>query len=347
MKILVRDNEGEVIFKNLENECIKCETNCVSIGGGVDCSNNPNDEIRQGKIISNRGSFFLCCNRFETKTTKLFRNKLEMLVYSIPTLKKIKEDIYLKTKQLEQDKYQRIVHNLKTINAQSIQEQFNLIPQDILAENYPDQLRYVENVISENPEKAAITFLRLAKNNSSIKTEFVTHEKLSIENPVLSNNNHNIKNVILNVFHAFSLEFKAKNVLVDIFSENKHITFDYDTIRVAFYHMFHNATKYIKPRSILKIECIHNSNLCIVVFKMESIHIEESELEKIFEDNYSGVRVVQKNKQGAGIGMGLIKKALELNNSTIEVKAGKEIERRQKVDYSQNEFLITFTKNVN
>lgn len=346
MKILVRDNKEEIIFKNLDDQCILCEENCNIIGVVFKCPNS-NDETRQGKINSNNGSFFLCCNKSETKSTKLFWNKLEMLIYSIPTLKKIKEDIYLKTKQLEQDKYQRIVHNLKTINAQSIQEQFNLIPQDVLAENYPDQLRYVENVISENPEKAAITFLRLAKNNSNIKTEFVTHEKLSVENPILSLNNHNIKNVILNVFHSFSLEFKDKKVRMEIFSESKHLIFDYDTVRVAFYHMFQNATKYIRPNSIMKINCQDYKDSFSVIFKMESIHIEESELAKIFEDNYSGVRVVQKNKQGAGIGMGLIKKALELNKSSIEVKAGKEIDRRQKVDYSQNEFHISFSKNVN
>jgi hypothetical protein len=344
MKILVRDAQKEIIFKNLDNVCLKCEKDCENEGTIFQCPVNITTETRQGKRVSSNGSFFLCCNKSVAKTTKLFKEKLEMLVYSIPTIKEIKEKVYLKTKQFEQDKYLRIVHNLRTINAQSIQEQFSLIPQDVLAENYFDQLRYVQNIITENPEKAAITFLRLAKNNSSIKTEFVTHEKLSIENPVLSVNKHNIRKVILNVYHAFSLEFKDKNVRLEIFSDDKTITFDYDTIRVAFYHMFHNAAKYIKSHSVLKIECIDEISLIYVIFKMQSIHIEEFEILKIFDDNYSGVRVVEKNKQGAGLGMGLIKKALELNNFTISIKAGKDIEKRNKVDYSHNEFRIAFKR---
>ncbi len=342
MKIVVRDSQGEIIFKEANNICLKCEKGCNSEGVIFLCPNNKTEETRQGKKISTHGSFFLCCNKSVAKTTKLFREKLEMLIYAIPTIKEIKDDVYLKTKQLEQDKYQRIVHNLKTINAQSIQEQFSFIPQDVLAENYPDQIRYVTNEINRNPEKAAITFLRLAKNNASIKTEFVTHEKLSIENPILSVNNHNIKNVILNVFHAFSLELKSKNVRMEIFSIKKHLSFDYDTIRVAFYHLFHNSTKYIKPNSVLKIDCIEGIDTFSVLFKMESIHIKESEISKIFEDNYSGIHVVEKNKQGAGLGMGLIRKALELNNASIEVRAGKEIEKKHKAEYSKNEFVITF-----
>lgn len=342
MKILVRDAQKEIIFKNIAGTCIKCEKECDSEGAIFQCPVINKDEMRQGKRISSHGSFFLCCNKSVAKTTKLFKEKLEMLIYSIPTIKEIKEDVYHKTKQYEQDKYQRIVHNLKTINAQSIQEQFSLIPQDILAENYNDQIQYVKSEIQKNPEKAAIVFLRLAKNNASVKTEFVTHEKLSIENPVLSVNNHNIKNVILNVYHAFALEMKTKKVTLDVFTTKKHLSFDYDTIRVSFYHLFHNATKYIRPNTILKIECKESTDSFLVFFKMESIHIEESELEKIFEDNYSGVRVVEKSKQGAGLGMGLIKKALELNNATIEVKAGKEFEKKNKIDYSKNEFIIAF-----
>lgn len=344
MKILVRDAQKEIIFKNLDNTCLKCEEECKNEGSIYSCPVNRDIEIRQGKKQSNAGSFFLCCNKSVARTTKLFKGKLEMLVYSIPAIIETKEKVYLKTKQLEQDKYQRIVHNLRTINAQSIQEQFSLIPQDVLAENYPDQLRFVQSIIVENPEKAATTFLRLTKNNSSIKTEFVTHEKLSVENPVLSVNKHNIRKVILNVYHAFSLEFKDKGVGLDIFSDNITLTFDYDTIRVAFYHIFHNATKYIKPQSVLKVECIDRIESIFIIFKMQSIHIEESEILKIFEDNYSGVRVVEKNKQGAGLGMGLIKKALEINNSKIKVLAGKEIERKNKQDYSHNEFVIDFKR---
>jgi len=256
MKILLRDSNNNVFFENLDSQCFSCEENCNSEGNIFTCPIFTGDEYRQGEKVNNNGTFFLCCQRSEAKTTKLFKEKLEILIYSMPTLKRIKEDIFYKTKHTEQEKYEKIVHNLRTINAQSIQEQFSLIRQDLLADNYNDQLQFVTEEIKNNPEKAAIVFLRLAKNNAAIKTEFVTHEKLSVENPTLSISDHDIKKVILNVYHAFSLELKNKKVTINIFQTKRKLSFDYDTIRLAFYHLFHNASKYIKPNSILKIDYI-------------------------------------------------------------------------------------------
>lgn len=342
MKILLRDSNNIVFFDNLDPQCFSCEEQCNSDGTIFKCPIYTGDEFRQGKKINSSGAFFLCCQRLEAKTTKLFKEKLEILIYSMPTLKKVKEDIFHKTKRTEQEKYEKIVHNLRTINAQSIQEQFSLIRQDLLADNYSDQVQFVTDEIKKNPEKAAIVFLRLAKNNAGIKTEFVTHEKLSVENPTLSISNHDIKKVILNVYHAFSLELKSKKVTMDIFQIKKKILFDYDTIRLAFYHLFHNAAKYIKPNSIFKIDFLEIDGVPTVIFKMDSIHIMDNELNRIFDDNYSGVKVKEINSQGGGLGMGLIKKALELNNATIEIIAGKNIEKKNKFEYSKNEFIMMF-----
>jgi len=342
MKILLRDSNNNVFFENLDSQCFSCEENCNSEGNIFTCPIFTGDEYRQGEKVNNNGTFFLCCQRSEAKTTKLFKEKLEILIYSMPTLKRIKEDIFYKTKHTEQEKYEKIVHNLRTINAQSIQEQFSLIRQDLLADNYNDQLQFVTEEIKNNPEKAAIVFLRLAKNNAAIKTEFVTHEKLSVENPTLSISDHDIKKVILNVYHAFSLELKNKKVTINIFQTKRKLSFDYDTIRLAFYHLFHNASKYIKPNSILKIDYIERDGFPTVIFKMDSIHIMDIELIKIFEDNYSGIKVKEKNSQGNGLGMGLIRKALELNKASIEIIAGKIIEKKNNFEYSKNEFIITF-----
>lgn len=216
---------------------------------------------------------------------------------------------------------------------------------DLLAENYTDQVDYITNIIKNNPEKAAAVFLRLAKNNASIKTEFATHEKLSIENPVLTISTHDIRKVILNVFHAFSLEFKNKKVDLEIFQTKKKLNFDYGTIRLAIYHMFHNSNKYIKPKSRLYIELNDDSNFTTIIFKMASIQVMPDEVNKIFEDNYSGIKVKEKNYQGNGLGMGLIKKALALNNATIEINPGVDVEKINKIEYAHNEFIFRFYQN--
>ena len=74
---------------------------------------------------------------------------------------------------------------------------------------------------------------------------------------------------------------------------------------------------------------------------MTSVHIGKDELEDIFKDNYSGKKI-RENLKGSGLGMGIIKKALELNDANIEVFAGDEIEKINKDEYSKNQFIIKF-----
>jgi len=261
-----------------------------------------------------------------------------ILINTTPAIKNLYEEVRIKGLE----RYEKIVHNLRTLNAQSIQEQYSFLSQDQLTDNYQNLLEFVTKAINDNPEKAAIAFIRLAKNNANIKTEFAAHEKLSVVNPILSKNRHSVRKVILNVYHSFYLDFKEKNVTVFIFNSEKKVVFDYETIRLALYHLLSNISKYIKRNSNLQIGIKDSEGEFSIFFDMESIHIEKDEVQKIFEDNYSGIKVRAANKQGKGLGMGLIKKALTLNDATIEVIPGDGINTKNKVDYSNNKFIISF-----
>ena len=100
------------------------------------------------------------------------------------------------------------MHNLKSLNAQSVATQSLFIPQNPNL-SYRSLFDIVEEKVQLEPREATLTLLKLAKNNYHIKTEFTTHEKLSFENPVLFKQNHNIKAVILNVYHSFDIEFRG------------------------------------------------------------------------------------------------------------------------------------------
>jgi light-regulated signal transduction histidine kinase (bacteriophytochrome) len=339
MRILIRDIEKNIVFENLDSQCYSCEQKCTTEGHLCKCPASPEKELRQGKLTSQNGSFFLCDEKTFAKTTNLFKEKLGILVNTTPAIKKLYGEVQSKG----QERYEKIVHNLKTLNAQSIQEQYSFISQEQLADNYQNQLALVVDEIKKNPEKAAIAFIRLTKNNANIKTEFAAHEKLSVENPVLSKSKHSIRKVILNVYHSFDLDFKDKDITVLIPDFEKKLIFDYETMRLALYHLFGNASKYIKRNTTLKIDGNEIEQRFLVTFDMDSIHIEQDEIDKIFEDGYSGVKVkATTNRKGTGLGMGLIKKALHLNDATIKVVAGNNIEAKKKVDYSNNKFIISF-----
>lgn len=338
MKIMLKDSQGEVIFENLAQHCSDCESKCNTDARVMKCCVFPDEERRIGKVSNDKGVFFLCGNRSIAKTSNLFKEKLHILVNTTPTI----QEVYKQVQAKGQERYEIIVHNLRSLNGQSIQEQYNLIPQDLLVKNYQNQIEFVTKEIAQNAQKAAFVFLRLIKNNMDIKTEFAAYEKLSVENPVLSKNRHEIRKVILNVYHAFSLEFHTKKIFLTVEDSEKKLVFDYDTIRIALYHIFGNASKYMKPNSKLMVSFCENKDSFSMIFEMDSIHIMKDEVEKIFEDNYSGQKVVDKKKEGKGLGMGLVRKALALNEASITVEAGEEIEKKNKIEYSRNKFIISF-----
>ncbi|MGL5620531.1 MAG: ATP-binding protein, partial [Tannerellaceae bacterium] len=113
-------------------------------------------------------------------------------------------------------------------------------------------------------------------------------------------------------------------------------------VRVAIYHIFSNAIKYIQDKTTLLVEIEERNNQTCVSFNMRSLHICIDEKERIFEDHYSGKSTKAKNKNGNGLGMGLIRKALKINNATIEVICGQKISKQAGQDFSDNIFKLTF-----
>ena len=71
---------------------------------------------------------------------------------------------------------------------------------------------------------------------------------------------------------------------------------------------------------------------------MKSFYISPEESKTIFDDHVSGAVPQKKNLNGSGLGMGLIKRAFEMNKGSIEVVPG---EKKLNSDYSQNLFRFT------
>lgn len=341
MKFLITDSYNKEIVNSLDEHCTNCFLNCSSDNSSIICPSN-NEERRYG-IKENRGTkIFLCSSKNLTKTSKLFKEKIEMLVYSIPSIIKTKEKALSEASISEREKYSKIVHNLKTLNAQSIQSQYKFIPQNVFVDNYHNLYEFLKDEILKRPHEATIALLRLSKNNAHMKTEFSTHEKLSVENPNLLIQEHNIRSVILNVYHSFDIDFRDNNVFFKINDSESYLMFDYDTIRVALYHLFSNAIKYICKHSRLQVTVYEKNSKTYVDFEMKSLHIAKDEKDKIFEDHYSGKSTKAKKINGSGLGMGLIRKALQINGAEIEVICGSKIFKSDGQDFSDNTFRLIF-----
>jgi K+-sensing histidine kinase KdpD len=239
----------------------------------------------------------------------------------------------------------RLVHNLISINGHNIQEVYDLLPQEILSTNWRNQIVNIEKELKFNPKKAALLFLRIAKNNIQMKSEFSIYRKLDREDTAsLDIKEYPIKKVLLNVLHTFFADFSNNNIYVEVKDFFGKVKIDYETIQVVFYHLIENALKYARPNSNITIEFIQKKDDISVDFIMSSTHIYPNEREAIFQEGFSGKLAKIMEKNGDGIGMWRIRQIMELNNGMISVKCGDILEKYLGIDYSHNIFTLTFKK---
>jgi len=92
MKFHIQNSVNESIISNLDAICTECFENCETIGSLVPiCKTDMSRSKRYGKQVSSKGVFFLCCSH--TKTSKLFKEKLEILKNAIPSFFKNSKEI--------------------------------------------------------------------------------------------------------------------------------------------------------------------------------------------------------------------------------------------------------------
>ena len=250
------------------------------------------------------------------KSSQKFKTQLNVILNTTDSI----EEIIDTTKKSINKSTSRLIHNLTTLNAHNIQDIYSLIPQESVSGNMKKQISFAEDIVKKEPKETAITLLKVAKNNASMKVEFSVFKKLFDSNPELQIRKHNVHKVLMNMFYLFFPDFTDKNVKVIVGDESRHIAyFDYESIHVALYHLIENSSKYIKPNSTLKIDICNNGIHSQISMDMMSTEIKENEVEQIFLEGVSGALPTKIGKAGEGIGMYMAKKIIELNSGFITV----------------------------
>ena len=333
------DIEGNKIADNLTPNCVECFESCESNGKQMQCPEYGGLR-RNGIRKTNASVCFLCCN--ETKTTKLFKLKLEALSYSYPDLQIPIHEI----RNEEQKKVNRLVHNLESINGHNIQEIYDLVPQEILAKNWKSQIKFIKDEMAKDPDKAALMFLRIAKHNTHMKSEFSIYRKIERNDKVeLLTKDHNLKNVLLNTLHTFFGDYNDKGIYVEVTDFFYKVKFDYSTMQVAFYHLIENSTKYTLPNSKVEISAYDDHEWINLKFLMTSIHVKPEEKDEVLKEGVSGENAIKMGSSGDGIGLWRINQMVELNSGIFEAHFGPISEKKMGFEFSENVFIIKLKKN--
>lgn len=341
-KFHIENSNQEVIISNLDEGCVECLNKSSSNGNQFCCVNNTNKRIDFRK--TKKGITLICSN--EIKTTKLFKQMAEFINYAIPWIEGIKNHIKPFISEEEKKQTRRLLHNIKSQNAHNIQEIYNFAPQEKLSLEFNDQVSFIQGLILKHPTDASKLFIRMMKNNNAIAAEISVFDKLHNENPKIEYTYHQVKKVFLLVYQTFAQDFREKFVFLNINEDNTKVKVDFESFRVALYHIIENALKYTKPHSNIEISFENDTKYFNLIMSMISVKIEEDEIERIYDEDYTGINTKSLNKTGSGIGMYLVKKLLSMNNSEISIIPQYKVDscNYEGISYCRNIFMIKIQK---
>lgn len=260
---------------------------------------------------------------------------------SIKTLCTTRDEILRYKEEDSIKRIRRVLHNIRTINAHSLMEMRGIVPESFFKQHMKDALTSASNHIISNPSKSAHGILEIAKDLFSIKTEFSVYDKLIKGDEALTKRPFNIRDVLMTVVYPFFGDFTKKNVFIEIQPYHESVLLDFETIQIAFYHIVENTAKYVKPNTRVRVLFPVENDNQQVIFEMVSIHINNDEVNRIFEEGYSGKQAVKNSQQGEGIGLYRSKRLVEMNKGTLTVEAGEDIEEYKGVEYSDNRFIFS------
>jgi signal transduction histidine kinase len=332
--------EGLVIYSNIPQEFEHLYNTCT-IGNEIIELGYKYGEIRHGKISSNNGIAYLLTTDVELiKRPRYFKEKLKVLYEQIEIIELIKIDL----KNTMQADNRRLIHNITSFNGKNILELYSVVPENQVSKDFRTIRETIKGYLSKNPDGVADAFLRIAKNSIAMKSEFTVFKKIDGDPSLIQKQLFDIRKVVLLVIHVFYHDLKENDVYVEVEECNQKIKFDFETIRVALYHILDNAAKYIMPNSQLSVSFKSSNNGFMVVFDMWSMEIKTDELQEIEREGVSGGWAVKTGKAGDGLGIPIVKRILALNNADLIIKPNvqKQLKRYDGVFYSNNLFEIIF-----
>ncbi|MGN6646048.1 MAG: sensor histidine kinase [Cytophaga sp.] len=342
VKIINKDNV--VIYSDLLKEQEHYFSLCVDQNILIDKCDFSSKKIRHGKLTNEHGIAYLFTYDHDLiNKPRYFKEKLRVYSEQLIEINNIKSKL---VHDIQVDN-RRLIHNITSFNAHNIQELYLIVPEEKLSKDYKAIKETVKSYLLNDPDAVADAFLRIAKNSIAMKAEFTVFKKLDGGPSTLQKQTHNIRKVILTVLHVFYQDFKELDVYVSVEENDKFLKFDFETIRVALYHIIDNTVKYILPNTQLKIKFIENyvDGSYSILFDMISMEIKNSEVNDVVREGYSGVYARQGGKNGDGLGLYIVNKILNLNHSELIIHINQSPFYSKKVDninYVRNIFELKF-----
>lgn len=327
-------------ISNLDPACAGCSETCVRDSEIVLC-HATSERRRRAVTSTSLGTLYLCSNE-TVKSARLFREKIRALTEVIPLIAETKEAAIRDSS----DHVHRLVHNLVTLNARTIQTVYRAVPQDIFGERDRESLIAAVASRLSDPEQTALLVISLLKNATLEKTEFDVFSKLHEQEPV-SLSRYHIHKIFMLVLSTYWDALREKEVYVQVGKCQDRVYVDRDTIAASLVHLLDNAVKYILPKSVLKVSFDSDEERVRLVLDMVSLRIHPHEFSKIGREGFSGSEPNKIDRQGEGRGLFLVNELLALSDSslTVEYDCKKDLRvHRVGIDFENNRFSVSMPR---
>lgn len=304
---------------------------------------------RQKKLkLSNRNGFVYLCSYDLSFTKKLFAYYFDAL-YSMSDSFFVKiEHIRHRHKESAKNDIHRLQHNVNSYNAK-IQDDIDSIVslQDTKMSDWNNILHNTTKIIEANPRKAALVLLKIAKNISLVNSEMNVYDFMENPNSEIQFFNHSIHKVIKLSLQPFFLDFIENHITPKLGECHETVEIDYSSISVILGHIWSNAIKYTCGGTDININFLISQKFIDIEIDCISLYIEEDEIDKIFQEGYSGKWSHKADKSGNGIGMYYIKYLANLNNGEFNIYPGKSPIFVNNLPYVKNRFVLRLKRSKN
>lgn len=215
-------------------------------------------------------------------------------------------------------------------------------PKAFRGNTYEEQKGNIQKIINNDLVEAADLVCYLNKRTIDIESHIEIFDLLYNEDfniKTLKQKPVNIYKVLQNIIAPFYDDLGEKDVHIkfdidDNFAKKNLIWLNYKIFKMALHNFFDNAVKYSEPSTTINVSICVVDGLIQIVIEMMSCRIDKSEIDKIFEEGYSGRKSMSK---GDGIGMYVMKKCLEKIDMSIKVEP---IHSEGDKQYTKNRFII-------
>jgi signal transduction histidine kinase len=242
----------------------------------------------------------------------------------------------------------RFAHNLGKLQTRFKGNLSRLVPDKARARPYVELVEEVKKNMLENPERAAHDIAQMSHRATDLDAQLealrIISEFAETSAPIKPIP-ADLRRVMFRLSSPFIEELRKKRVTVhqNIPSsaiEKEKVFIAHSLFNAAIWQLLDNASKYVLEGTEINIEAALNEPMQILTIEMVSVCIEENEYEHIFEERYKGRHA--KNKAGSGIGMYIVRKALNLMGARISVVNLGHLCYKDGFAYCTHRFTIAF-----